>query len=142
VTRSRWFAIALAALIGLTLLVAQDPGVRTAYIWVRDAQGNHFVPLTGGITVAPDGKSAAIVAGKTYTFGIGLVAVDPGTGTVQVSVDTSQILYRVTPPTGPGPCPGGTGAISGSVDGYQYMCIPDGTGNGFRWARAPVETSW
>jgi hypothetical protein len=133
---------ALAALAAVTFLVAQDPGTRQAYIWVKDNAGHHFVPLNGAIAIATDGKSATVSAGKSYTFGSGFVTVDAGTGTVQVSLDTAYVLYRTQPPAGPGACTMGSGAIAGATDGYLYLCVPDGTGQGFRWARAPMETNW
>jgi hypothetical protein len=143
VTRYRWFLIvALTILGGLSYLVAQDPGVPTAYIWVRDAVGNHFVPVTAGVTVAADHKSATIAAGKNYVFETGLASTEAVPGTVRVSVDTAYVLYRTAPPAGPGSCSTGTGAIAAATDGYLYMCVPDGTSTGFRWARSPMETSW
>jgi hypothetical protein len=139
----RKIAVAVLVLLGIvTFIIGQTPPPQQPYIWMRDANGHHFIPLSGAISVATDGKSATITGGKTYSFGSGFVTADPGTGTVQVLLDTAYVLYRTAPPTGPGACNTGTGALAAATDGYLYVCIPDGTGKGFRWARAPMEISW
>jgi hypothetical protein len=134
--------VLLAILAFVTFIVGQVPDSRQAYIWVKDSLGHHFVPLKGAVTIAVDGRSATVTGGKTYSFGSGFVTADPGTGTVQVWLDTAYVLYRAAPPAGPGACTVGTGALAAATDGYVYVCVPDGTGQTFRWARSPVETAW
>jgi hypothetical protein len=86
-------------------------------------------------------------------FGSGLMTtqrVPSGPQRVQL-VDLSSMREYVVP-TGepqivPGPCRIGTGAHMASNTAVKtptslYLCIPDGTGQGFRWARVQISTAW
>jgi hypothetical protein len=140
--KGRKVAVALLVLLGLfTFLLAQTPGAPQAYIWFRDTTGHHLVPLNGSITIAADRKSATITTGQPYTFGTGFIVTGTPPNPVQISLDTAYVLYRAVPPTGPGSCDIATGARAVDAN-YGYDCIPDGTGHGFKWARAPIETDW
>lgn len=131
-------ALCLAVVGTLTFLLAQVPAYQ-AYIWIRDTNGRMYhVPVTQGITVAPDHRSVAI-SGQVFVFEQGLVATTVE-GVVHVGFDSSTVLYKNTPPAGPGPCTGGTGVFATDA-GHIYTCAPNGVG-GFKWIRAPAEDDW
>jgi hypothetical protein len=76
-------------------------------------------------------------------IGQGFIVAGPA-----LSPDTAFITYRMQPPTAAGSCTqqlssqgAGTGAWAAD-NSFFYFCVPDGTGQGFIWARTPLQTSW
>lgn len=114
-----------------------DGGATSAYRWLQiDPPLTIVVDAAGRphLGIDPSFQSLAIAAGS----GI-VLAQSPGL--CQISADTACIAFRVDPPSAPGPTEHGTGAWA-TAGSHLYFVVPDGSGSGFAWARAALETTW
>lgn len=118
--------------------------------------GVHVVQLPPGPAgpVGPQGPQgpagpvgAQGPAAPAYSFQSGLITVQAPGLPVQVSLDSAYVLYRGAPPSDAGQACGpsvGTGAIAVSaatatVPAYVFLCVPDGTGQGFVWGKMALQ---
>lgn len=93
--------------------------------------------------------SISAIASLDVHPGVGVLCVSQVNGsvvTLQCSIDTAVVAYRVDPPAGPGPCvdpvtnlPYGAGAYA--ADGaHHYECVQGATG--WVWVASSESAAW
>jgi hypothetical protein len=139
-----------------------SPHLRITGVGVTGATGPTG-PQGAGVTVESGCSSAG---GCTVLGTAGTIDIEPGVGTIcvpqlssagvmtlQCSIDTAIVAYRVDPPIASGPCnntvtnqPYGAGAWAADAS-YFYTCVPTGNPNkgmpvAFVWSRIQLTSGW
>lgn len=68
------------------------------------------------------------------SLGFGLISVSVPDRPPKVQIDTTQLMFRVSVPTGPGPCTVTGFAVGG---GFLYLCDVD-----MQWGRIALQKTW